>query len=351
MKMIKQHFKVFLTTVLFFNIAVSFVHSNDLNDDFLYTVKKKDTIWGICKSYVADPLCWQKLTAYNELKNPKYLPPNSIIRIPKVWLNTIQDSHPTTALVIAVVGDVMVIRKGSAEATSLAVGHQLNQEDTVRALNGSAMIKFADESRLLLKANSTIRMSTLQFYDPTQLVNTRVELLKGRVRAEVKKVTNANSRYEIETPAAVAAVRGTEFRVGSDLDAEGNALMRAELLTGALQVASDNNAQQLSAGEAVMAIEGKGVSEPVKLLPPPEMKINGARSFQLPYDLKWKNLDKAVSYKVALVRDGQELWEKDTQETKISLQGLDSGRFEILIRGIDEQGFEGRNRLVKVNLP
>lgn len=347
MKITLYYFKVFLCAVLLFNISTSFAYPNGLDDDFLYTVKQKDTIWGICKSYVDDPLCWKKLIAYNELKSSKYLPPKTIIRIPKAWLNT----HPTTALVIAVEGNVLVTRKGNTESTTLVVGNLLNQEDTVSALNGSAMIKFADESRLLLKANSIIRMSTLKFYDPTQLVNTRIELLKGRVRAEVEKVINANSRYEIETPAAVAAVRGTEFRVGNDLDAEGNALMRAELLTGALQVASDKNSQSLSAGEAVMAIEGKGVSEPVKLLPPPLMTINGARSFQLPYDLKWKNLDKAVSYKIALIRDGQELWEKTTNETKISLQGLDSGKFEILIRGVDKQGFEGRNRLVKVNLP
>ena len=340
-----KHCLTFIFTALLF-LQINFSVAN-LDEDFLYSVKKNDTVWGICKSYVNDPLCWKKLTAYNALENPKYLPPKSIIRIPMSWLN----SHPTTALVIAVEGKVLVMRQGAQQSTDLRVGDQLKQEDSVSALNGTAMIKFADESRLLLKSNSTIRMSTLQFYDPTQLVNTRVELLKGRVRAQVEKVTNADSRYEIETPAAVAAVRGTEFRVGSDVDAKGKALMRTELLTGALLVSSSSNAQGLSAGEAVMAVEGKGVSEPVKLLPPPGMIINGARSFQLPYKLKWQPLDKAVSYKVNLVQNGQELFERSTKETHISLQGLASGKFEILIRGIDKQGFEGRNRQVKINIP
>lgn len=344
MNTVKQCLKIGLSALLLLNMTFSFAN---LEEDLLYSVKKNDTIWGICKSYVNDPLCWKKLTAYNALENPKYLPPNSIIRIPKSWLNT----HPSTALVIAVEGNVLVMRKGSKEAAELRVGDQLKQEDLVSALNGTAMIKFADESRLLLKSNSTIRMSTLQFYDPTQLVNTRVELLKGRVKAQVEKVTNANSRYEIETPAAVAAVRGTEFRVGSDVDANGKSLMRTELLTGALLVSSSSNAQSLNAGEAVMAVEGKGVSKPVKLLPRPVMKVNGARSFQLPYDLKWEPLNKAVSYKVTLTQNGQELFERSTTETKVSLQGVGSGKFEILVRGIDKQGFEGRNRRVNVNLP
>lgn len=333
-----------LAAFMLANISVSFANTDE---DFHYTVKKNDTIWGICKTYVDDSLCWKKLTAYNELKNPKYLPPNSIVRIPKRWLNT----HPATALVIAVVGEVTVSRKGAQEQRELRVGDTLSQEDTVQSLNGRAMIEFADESRLLLKANSTIRMSTLQFYEPTQLVNTRVELIKGRVRAQVEKVTNARSRYEIETPAAVAAVRGTEFRVGSDLDSEGNSLMRTELLTGALLVSADLNAQKLTAGQGVMAIEGKGVSEPVTLLSPPVMIINGARSFKLPYDLKWNTLDKAVSYKITLVKNGEELWERSIETPKFSLQNLNSGKFEVLIRGVDKQGFEGKNRRVNLNLP
>jgi hypothetical protein len=96
---------------------------------------------------------------------------------------------------------------------ALEVGDLLNQEDVVKSQGGSAMIEFADNSRLLLKENSTIRMASLKLYEETQLVNTRVELLKGRVKAQVEKLSNKDSRYEISTPAAVAAVRGTEFKV------------------------------------------------------------------------------------------------------------------------------------------
>ena len=72
-------------------VNVSFASSD--TGDLRYTVKKNDTVWGICKTYVSDPLCWKKLVVYNQLKNPKYLPPKSIIRIPKEWLS----DHPTTA--------------------------------------------------------------------------------------------------------------------------------------------------------------------------------------------------------------------------------------------------------------
>ena len=345
MSAIKQFLTITLGALLLLNPMFSFAETDatDLN----YIVKKNDTVWGICKTYVSDPLCWKKLVEYNQLKNPKYLPPRSIIRIPKSWLI----DHPTTALVIAVEGQVSVTHKDATEHKMLVVGDLLNQQDIVQALNGTAMIQFADQSRLLLKANSTIRMETLQFYDPSQLVNTRVELLKGRVKAQVEKITNKNSRYEIVARAAVAAVRGTEFRVGSDLDDQGNAVMRTELLTGKLDVASDINLQRINAGQAVMAIEGKGVSAPVNLLPRPLMEINGARSFQLPHDIQWFPIKGAVSYKVSLMTESSQLWELSTDKPSFTLQDLDSGNFEFLIRGVDAQGFEGRNRHLKINLP
>ena len=157
MKVIKQCSAIILGALLLLNSIFSFaeIDSTDLN----YIVKKNDTVWGICKTYVSDPLCWKKLVEYNQLKNPKYLPPRSVIRIPKSWLI----DHPTTALVIAVEGQVSVTHKGMTEKKILVVGDLLSQQDIVQALNGTAMIQFADQSRLLLKANSTIRMETMQF--------------------------------------------------------------------------------------------------------------------------------------------------------------------------------------------
>jgi hypothetical protein len=334
-----------MTVFLFFTSSLIFAQST--KDDLLYTVKKNDTVWGVCKTYVSDPLCWMKLVEYNQLKNPKYLPPNSIIRIPKAWLI----DHPTTALVIAVEGEVNVLRQGAPKEEILKVGDQLSQQDVVKALNGTAMIKFADDSRLLLKANSIIRMASLQFYDPSQLVNTRVELLKGRVKAQVEKVTNKNSRYEISTPAAVAAVRGTEFRVAHVKAKEGHVVMRTELLTGDLLVSSGTNQQAITAGQAVMAIEGQGVMEPVRLLPRPLMTLNESKQLSLPLEIQWHAVIDAESYKVSLITDTNQVWEKETESPSFLLQDLNSGRYELLIRGVDSQGFEGRNRRLSINLP
>jgi hypothetical protein len=335
--------------IAFLSVVSSYVWADPITEgDFLYTVKKDDTIWGICKTYVADPLCWTKLATFNQLKNPKYLPPNSVIRIPTAWLI----NQSATALVIAVEGDVLVVHESSMSEDVLQVGDLLNQEDVVKSQGGSAMIEFADNSRLLLKENSTIRMASLKFYEETQLVNTRVELLKGRVKAQVEKLSNKDSRYEISTPAAVAAVRGTEFRVETSEGINGGpAVMKTELLTGALMVSSDKGQQLLAPGEGVIAIEDAGVEKPVQLLPRPLLDLNESQELALPLLLKWKSVEKAVSYKVVLVASNVQVWEKAMKSTELLIEDVAVGDYQLLIRGVDGQGFEGRNRRITLGVP
>jgi hypothetical protein len=344
MSMIKRLLTTSIVALLYLSAPFTYSESSE---DMLYTVKKDDTVWAVCKTYVTDPLCWKKLADYNQLANPKYLPPNSTLRIPKAWLI----DRSTTALVIAVEGDVLVERSGSKVEQELVVGDRLSQQDIVKSMKGTAMIKFADDSRLLLKANSTIRMASLQFYDPSQLVNTRIELLKGRVKAQVERLSNKNSEYKISTPAAVAAVRGTEFRVGSSENDVGAVIMRTELLTGALNVGSDINQQNITTGQAVMAIEGEGVKDPVDLLPRPLMALNEEKEFQLPFNIQWKKIDSAVAYKITLMTEDSQIWEKSTIETSIAIDDILPGRYQLLIRGVDGQGFEGRNRRLQLELP
>ncbi len=58
-------------------------------------------------------------------------------------------------------------------------------------------------------------MDSLGSFDASGMVDTSVRLKKGRVENRVAP-QKPDSRYRIITPAAVAAVRGTEFRVGGD---------------------------------------------------------------------------------------------------------------------------------------
>lgn len=327
-------------------VSSAFSLAENAADDWRYEVKENDTIWDICKNYVADSQCWRRLVKYNQIKTPKYIPPGSIVRIPKAWLK----ESIAQALVISVEGDVIVSRDGADGEKRLTVGDKLNQEDTVTAKNGSAMIEFADQSRLLLKPNSAVRMKGLRYYQRGGIANTQIELLKGRVRASVEKLKGLESRFDISTPAAVAAVRGTEFRVGfTPSDNNQKAAMITELLEGKVNVANDIGKQQLLAGQAVRAVEGEAVAEPVRLLPRPRLDLKSQQEVSLPYQVQWYDIQGAEHYKVTLTRNGSIVWEMKTEVPEFQVDVGDDGVYELLISAVDRNGFEGKGRRLRIS--
>ena len=334
--------RIFLQPLLFLSLLFP-LYSLAEQDDWLYQVKVNDTIWDICKNYVADSQCWRKLVDYNQIKTPKYLPPDTIVRIPKAWLKP----SLAQALVIAVQGEVKVLRDGEEGEKPVAVGDQLSQFDTITARNGSAMIKFADDSRLLLKPNSAVRMQGLRYYQRGGIANTQLRLLKGRVKASVEKLRGLESRFDIATPAAVAAVRGTEFRVGL-AEESGKAVMVTELLEGSLDMTNDQGKQRLAAGEALRAVEGETLQAPVKLLPRPRLELSAAEQVVLPYSLRWQPIAGAAYYKVSLRQSGLLLWENSTTDVTYAIDLPGDGDFEVQISAVDEQGFEGRGRRLRI---
>jgi hypothetical protein len=55
--------------------------------------------------------------------------------------------------------------------------------------------------------------------DPrSKTVNTKVELTTGKVKGRAEKLSNPNSSYTINTPTAVAGVRGTTFDMANTPD-------------------------------------------------------------------------------------------------------------------------------------
>ena len=335
--------QVFIFLIAFVSVAMA---ETDSSGDWQYEVKRDDTVWDICKNYVAGNQCWRKLVKYNNIKTPKYLPPGTVLNIPKAWLKP----SVAQALVISVRGDVIVSRAGEDGQKPVIKGDKLDQMDTVTAKNGSAMIEFADQSRLLLKPNSAVRLQGLRYYQRGGIAETQIRLLKGRVRANVEKLKGLGSRFDIATPAAVAAVRGTEFRVGfSPADGDNKAIMTTELLEGSVKVANDQGEQTLAAGEAVRAVEGEAVAAPVALLPRPRLDLTKEQEVRLPHRVVWYEVKGADYYRVTLSRDGILLWEVTTQIPELEVDVADDGEYELIISAVDAQGFEGKGRRLRIS--
>jgi hypothetical protein len=127
---------------------------------------------------------------------------------------------PATAQITRVSGPVEARVGGPTAAwTPAQVGMRLAEQDELRALaGGSAELSLPDRSTVILAENSRFVVSRLRVNPRSQARSTILHLATGKVRAIVTQaalqlVQLRQSTFAISTPAAVAAVRGTDLAV------------------------------------------------------------------------------------------------------------------------------------------
>jgi uncharacterized repeat protein (TIGR01451 family) len=124
----------------------------------------------------------------------------------------VAQASPITVLSI-VGGEVLVLSAGEASWHAVAVGTTLQPGDTIKTGSGSgAEITFFEGTTIELKESTQILVAEIGVSDAgSTTIGLKQQL--GRTISRVQKLTDTGSRYEIETPAAIAAVRGSQMLV------------------------------------------------------------------------------------------------------------------------------------------
>lgn len=118
----------------------------------------------------------------------------------------------------SMIGDVKVQRKKSPKWIKARPNMVLRENDAVRTfVESEALIQTSEGNTISLKEKSTLELSAFK-KGAGGATNTGVKILTGNLMANVKKLVNKKSKFEFETPTAVAAIRGT--KVGFDVDKE-----------------------------------------------------------------------------------------------------------------------------------
>lgn len=115
----------------------------------------------------------------------------------------------------AVLGQVSVTHPGEARVLPVKLHDEVLFKDVIQTQDESrTKAFFRDDSMLTVGENSRVEIDEY-IYNPEENVRRAiVKLMQGQVRALVSKVFKANgSKFEIHTPSAVAAARGTYFTV------------------------------------------------------------------------------------------------------------------------------------------
>ncbi len=108
-------------------------------------------------------------------------------------------------------GDVQVMKSGSSIWVNATKGMELTIGDSIKTgSNGNALLVFGEGSTIEIKANSEITVNELDI-PATGSTIVRLKETIGNTINRVGKLVDSSSKYEVETPAAVAVVRGTIF--------------------------------------------------------------------------------------------------------------------------------------------
>jgi len=305
-------------------------------DNWEYTFRPGDSLWIIAEKYTSSVNNWEELQRINNIApgSAKTILPGTRIVIPISMLKL----QPTPALVIAVSGAAYLVRADGTKA-DLIIGIELFSGDrVVTGERQTLRLQFADKSELQVLPNSEVVLDKLSHFKQTGMVDTRIRLNSGTVKTWVIKQKPGNN-YEIRTPAAITAVRGTEFRLSSDE----SQISRAEVIEGLVAVAAGEDEKDVPDGYGIFVEIGKPLSDPVKLLTAPEVSDNQSAD-ESKLEVSWVKLEAAVFYRYQLSTDAnfdQITIDSRTEDNRLRLEELLPGQYFLRVRGVDEFDLEG----------
>ena len=277
----------------------------------------------------------------NQVADPFRIPPGTSLHIPVAWLR----ADPAAARVRSLRGGATVREVGAAgPGRPLTIGDWLATGDVVQTGDDSELVlEFVDGSSLLLEAGGELTLQQLWQYGSTGMANTRLHLRNGRLETSVEPRRGPATRFEITTPSAATAVRGTRLRVGAD---ESRAESRTEVEHGKVEVSGGGSTTALPAGYGAITMAGHAPSPPIKLLDPPD--IGGIpRRFGRPsiqFDIPRQ--PGAAGYRLQVSHSPNfedMLFDRRFESGQVRGPDLPDGEYYLRVRGIDGKGLEGLN--------
>jgi hypothetical protein len=313
--------------------------------EFVYHARLHDTLIGITRRLLIEPRRWPEVQTRNNIADPRHIPLGDEIRIPYAWLRLSLD----TATVAAVSGDVRESGRSVLRAETVAEGSKIETGS-----DGSVTLDLADGSVVTLQKLSVLTLEEMRRVTGADTAHdTRFKLESGRLQTRVKPHADVG-RFEILTPVAVSAVRGTEFRDAFEPEA-GNAT--TEALEGLVAVSGSGAVVSIPADFGTRVARNAAPLPPVRLLPPPDLQAIPGTNSRNRLQLKWPAVPEATRYRLQLAPDAEFhsfLADIEIDGPQADLPAPADGSYWLRVRAVDGLGLEGHDAvrpLVQHQLP
>ncbi|WP_313887355.1 FecR family protein [Nodosilinea sp. LEGE 07088] len=166
-------------------------------------------------------------------------------------------------------GDVQLLRSNGAN--SAIVGNRLSAVgDGLRTgRRSSAVLEVdTDVGFLDVSERTEFRIRALSMAADGGRI-THLSVLRGQVRTRLRRFTNQGSEFEIETPAGISGVRGTEFGVSVQEDGKTG----IATLTGAVETTAAGESVAVPAEFQNLMLPGEPPTQPVPLRDDPGLEF------------------------------------------------------------------------------
>lgn len=311
------------------------------NNDWQYTVIKNDSFERIYKTYLNKRANIEALSEYNHHKLTKKLQPQQVLSIPLDMLRR----TPTSAKVLIVAGDVTFSTATDPSKKKLSLKDSLSTGDSIQTgKNSLAKIEFADGSVTDIQPNSMLLIQNSFVYVGKNTHVIQLKLSAGRTEIAANPTHTIGNSMQVETPSAIAAVRGTQFRVG----AEGEV---------ALQETLDGQVAFSAGGQAVLLDKGFGSAVEKEKAPLPPIVLPNAPNLgefpkvidSIPVEFHIPAQPDAVGWVAQLALDDKFTKILDEQEMSsiasvgadLSYGDLADGDYYLRMRAKEEHGLQG----------
>ena len=325
---------------LSFNSAV--YAQNVAEPDWVYTIKPNDTFYSIRRQYLTNQSDLAGLSAHNKHKEMDKIFPGHQLNIPVEMLRKI----PAPVQVLVSSGEVKANLSADHTDKSLKKGDFIGQGDTlITGKYSVAKLGFADGSMVDVQQNSTITIYSSYQYAGKGTYVILLKLQAGKTEISANPNHVIGNVMQIQTPSAIAAVRGTQFRV-----AAADSLAIQETLSGNVSFDSGGESVSVLQGYGSLAENGKAPLAPIALPASPDVK-----EFPIAFEntlsqalFTLKPQAGVVSWSARLYSDADYtvlLSEKVAEGTQLTFDNLHDGQYFLKLRSQDQHGLSSADAL------
>ncbi|SNR88715.1 FecR family protein [Methylobacillus rhizosphaerae] len=303
-----------------------------------HTVVHGDNLYNLAAHYMGNAQSWPDIQKLNHIPNPHYLLPGTSLLIPKI-------SSTVTASFVR--GEVSLIDETGNSIRTVAYGDQLAEGDIVRTGENSYLsLEFSDKSVGRILSNTRARLDRIKEGNLVRKNQRVIYLEYGDIDVSVIPALQSKhppQYFKVITPYAVAAARGTRFRVSAG-DISTTSVTHSQVDMRWAKAVKRHPNKTLHAGQGV-AIDDHGLGTIQSLLPAPDLSQLPSK-FSEPEILQfnWPALDNSKKYQYRIAQDEnleQVLWDTASDSAQAVLPSLQDGEYLLAVRALDPLGIAG----------